>query len=125
MERIFVDANVILEIMLRRRHYREALKALAVPDRYFVISPLTVHLCYYFCLRENVDFKAVSKILAAFEVLPMNGQTVQLAQERCDGNDFEDCLQSVCAELGGCDGIITLDKKFQKYSGTPLPVAVL
>ncbi len=121
----FVDANVVLEILLGRKNWSRAVDALASEKRDLAISPLTVHLTYHFCLEQKVRFEKITAYLGLFRVLTLNHKMVALAQERYRGNDFEDCLQAACAELGGCDEIITFDEKFKADSGTKLKVTVI
>lgn len=118
----FVDANVILDILLRRKNWQSSLQSLVSEDKEFFISPLTVHLCYHFCLNQSLDFDVISNYLGHFKILVMDKNVVALAQQRYEGKDFEDCLQASCAELAGCNEIITRDKNFKAYSGTTLNV---
>lgn len=125
MRRTFLDANVLLEIMLGRSRMGGLERLLADEERQFVISFLSVHLCYHFCLKQKVRFEAISDFLAAFEIAGMDGQTIRLAQERFSGSDFEDCLQAACAEAAGCAEIVTFDKRFAQRSRTKVEVTVL
>ncbi len=125
MERSFCDANTLLEVLLLRNKSEAVVAFLVERESRYCISPLTVHLCYHFCLQKGVKPERLADFLGGFDILHMDSYVVSLAQRRFDGKDFEDCLQSACAELGKCDEILTLDKNFQKHSGTKLKVTVL
>lgn len=125
MSRYFADASVLLEIMLKREQYAACVQALS-DDRYsYSTSSLTAHLLYHFGQKEKVKPVIVAEIVGLCQILAVDKATVRLAQERYDGKDFEDCLQAACAEAGGCDQILTLDKRFARDSGTSLPVRVI
>lgn len=121
----FVDANILLEILLVRPSYLRVKQFLTGQERLHFVSPLSVHLCYYYGLKEGVDADRLEDFLNNFEILPIDTYVVKLAQQRLKGADFEDCLQAACAEIGDCAEIFTLDKTFEKASGTKLKVTVI
>lgn len=125
MSRVFVDANVVLEILLNRRLAQESISALGNVSDQYAISALTVHIIWYVAEKYNLDRDSVDDVLASWEVLPVSARTIKAARNRYDGKDFEDCLQAVCAEEGEYNRIITIDKHFQQYSATVLPVMIL
>lgn len=125
MGQIFFDANTLLEVLLGRRESAAVVALLSEIESRHCISPLTVHLCYHFCLQKGVKPERIADFLENIDILPMDNYVVSLAQRRFDGKDFEDCLQAACAELGKCDAILTLDKNFKKHSGTKLKVQVV
>ncbi len=125
MTSLFVDANVVLEVLLMRPGIQAAMEALANREGYASVSPLTVHLCYYYCGKGGVKDHHIKEYLKNFFILTMDNNVVKLAQDSYHGKDFEDCMQAACAELGGCDEIITFDEKFKADSGTKLKVTVI
>jgi len=125
MSRVFVDANVLLEIMFARPKLEQASQVLRNPDDTFAISTLTVHILYYFAEAEGIDREFVWRLAGLARHVSLLPETIQDARERYNGKDFEDCLQALCAERAGCDKIVTLDKGFKRASGTQLPVTVL
>jgi predicted nucleic acid-binding protein len=64
-------------------------------------------------------------MLSALVTLPITKQAILVANQRYDMKDFEDCLQATCAETNDCQEIITIDKHFQEYSYTTLPVVIV
>jgi predicted nucleic acid-binding protein len=125
MSRLFVDANVLMEIMLGRSKMEQISKILHNPEYEFFISTLTVHILYYFAEVEGIERSFVRKLVDLALHLPVNEKMVTLAQKRYKGKDFEDCLQAACAELAGCTEILSLDKKFRQSSGTKLKVLLV
>ena len=93
--------------------------------REYYTSPLTIHVLYYFGQKEGLEHHKLLEISDLCRLVKMNGLSVRLAQERYKNKDFEDCLQAACAEIAGCDEILTLDKNFAKHSGTKLKVRVV
>jgi predicted nucleic acid-binding protein len=86
---------------------------------------LTIHIVWYMAERYKLQTKPVDDLLSVWEVLDITDQTVQVAKQRYDGRDFEDCLQAACAEAYGCDEIVTIDAGFKLNSKTNVPVTVL
>lgn len=125
MLKVFVDANVILELLLKRPRADDILRFFDQDSYQLSISPLTVHLAYYFGFKANVTPTLIKNALREFEILTMDAATVLSAQKRLDGHDFEDCLQAATAEQAHCELIITLDRQFRKSSATISNVLVL
>jgi len=125
MKRLFIDANVLIEILLDRRLSQQCIQILEDTSQQYVISAVTVHIVWYIAERYNLNQNKVDEVLSIWEVLPLTAHNVKSARERYDGKDFEDCLQAVCAESGDCDLIVTIDKKFKQHSRTSLPVTLI
>ncbi len=122
---VFVDASVVLELLLKRARTEDILAFFEQDANQLVISPLSVHLAYYFGLKSKINPTLIKGALQGFAILSIDAKSVQLAQTRLKGYDFEDCLQAAAAEQFGCDLIVTLDKNFSRASGTILKVLVL
>jgi|GEM_PF-1279431 len=125
MNRLFVDANVLMEIMFGRSKMEQVLEVFHNPEYEFFISALTVHILYYFAEVEGIERSFVRKLVGLAFHLPVNEKMIVLAQQRYTSKDFEDCLQAACAELAGCNEILSLDKKFHQNSGTKLNVLLV
>jgi predicted nucleic acid-binding protein len=125
MLKVFVDASAVLELLLKRPRAGDILRFFEQDSYQLSISPLTVHLAYYFGLRAKIPPTLIMNALQEFEILTMDATTVRSAQKRLNGNDFEDCLQAATAEQAGCELIITLDQQFRKSSNTVSEVLVL
>lgn len=125
VSRIFFDASFLLEIIMARKKQLACVEALKSVDGTFCISALTPHICYYFREKYKLDRDPIDDLLVGFDILPIDQTMIRLAQKRYGGKDFEDCLQAVSAESGGCDEILTLDNDFAKDSRTKLKVRVI
>lgn len=124
-QKTFVDACVVLEIMLDRAKKDKCQQWINEERCQIHISTLTVHLAYHFAEKNRLDPGVVKTRLEPYIFLPVTEQTINLAQRRFTGKDFEDCLQAAAAELGRCNNILTLDKNFAKSSATKLPVVTI
>lgn len=125
MTRLFVDANILMKIILGRSKMEQISKIFHNPDYEFFISTLTVHILYYFAEVEGIEQSFVRKLVDLALHLPVNEQMITLAQQRYKGKDFEDYLQAAYAELTGCNEILSIDKKFHQDSGTKLKVQLV
>ena len=125
MKRLFVDANVLIEILIDRRLSQQCIQILEDTSQQYVISALTVHIVWYIAEKYSLNQSKVDEMLSIWEVLPVTASSIKAARGRYDGKDFEDCLQAVCAEAGDCDLIVTIDKKFRQHSSTSLPVTLI
>ena len=125
MKQIFVDANVVIDILLQRAHYQQSMDAIKDPDANYFISVLTVHLTYHFGQKDKFTPGRIKEVVDLFGLLDIEARMVKQAQKRYSGKGFEDCLQAACAEGGDCDEILTIDTDFAKLSGTKLPVKVI
>lgn len=125
MNRSFVDANILLEILFARKLSAQCEHLLSDPSKAYAISALTLHIVWYMTERHKLSPANVGDMLSVFTVLPLAEDAVELASKRYDGKDFEDCLQAACAETNDCQEIVTIDKHFQGYSHTLLPVTIV
>jgi predicted nucleic-acid-binding protein len=125
MSRLFVDANILMEIMMSRSKTEQISTIFHNSEYEFFISTLTVHIMYYFAEVESIERSFVRKLVDLAQHLPVNEKMIALAQQRYSGKDFEDCVQAACAELTGCNEILSLDKKFHQNSGTKLKVILI
>lgn len=125
MNRSFIDANVLLEILFARKLAAQCEQLLGNPSKVYVVSALTLHIIWYMAERYNLSPANISDVLSVFTILPLAEETVELASGRYDGKDFEDCLQAACAETNDCQEIITIDKHFQEHSHSVLPVILV
>jgi predicted nucleic acid-binding protein len=125
MKRIFLDANILLEILFDRRLATECKSIVSNPSNEYAISVITVHIVWYMAEKYNLQAQLIDDLLSVWVILPLTDQIIQVSRSRYDGKDFEDCLQASCAEAGSYDEIVTIDKHFKAHSHTELPVTVL
>ncbi|HUB94051.1 MAG TPA: PIN domain-containing protein [Verrucomicrobiae bacterium] len=125
MTRTLVDANVLLEVLFARKLSIQCEQLLSDPIKEYTISALTLHIIWYMAERYRLPSDNVADVLSVLTILPISDDTIALANKWYDGKDFEDCLQAACAETNDCQEIITIDKHFQEYSHTSLPVTLV
>jgi len=117
MEKIFVDSDIILDVLLKRSpFYHDAVRLLGLVEKGLVIgctSALIIANCYYI-ICTNIDEKtardAIGRLCLLLTVLPLTDKTIgnSLASEF---PDFEDGLQYYIALKHDCKAIITRNQK--------------
>lgn len=110
---IFIDANVLLEIILKRARAR-ACEQLLLNDKNKAISTLTLDLVMYFVERDKLEWEPVKIFLESFSWLPVTDSDAQWAFLNFKGDDYEDALQVACAVREGCSRLATLDGPLAK-----------
>lgn len=128
MEKIFVDTNIVLDLLEKREDYfQEAQKLYTLADQNklkLFVSALTVANVHYL-LYKNLKMearKAVSKFKVLVEVLPIYDKILELSLAS-DFSDFEDAIQYYTAIENGMDVIITRNKKDFKNINLPVLTA--
>lgn len=111
---IFLDANILLEVLLPGRP--KAALAYSYAQKEAVVSPLSAHLYAYFGRKEGFSTEALTKQLALLNYTDLGDNEVRWAIANYQGEDFEDALQVACAIMSGCKLFVTLDKPLsQRY----------
>jgi len=122
---IFLDANILLEVILNRSNAQTVRKLLRKHAENLSISPLTVHLVVYFGLQVT-NLSVLQKFLSDFTILPQNSTDTDWAFNNCCDDDFEDAIQLGVAIRNGCTIFYTQDKKLYKnYKKLPQIKVVL
>ena len=118
--KIFLDANVVLDYVLKRNHYltiRELFVLAQESKIRFYISSSIVHILGYILTKHlgyAVAKTTILKLLDSIQVIDGNHATTILAL-LSENPDIEDALQFEIAHKNKMDFFITLDKKFQKF----------
>ena len=125
MEKIFVDTNIVLDLLEKREgFFEEAQELFTLADQKKVelfVSALTIANVHYL-LFKNLRMearKAISKFKVLLEVLPIDDKILELSLVS-DFSDFEDAIQYYSAIENGMDVIITRNKK--DFKNIKLPV---
>ena len=125
MDKVFLDTNIILDILLERGDYRSALEILQLGD------DGKIQLCTSYLSMANIayilrkDFSHSDKVItlkqlsSIMTVLPMDGTQFNTAL-LLDGPDLEDIFQAQCAVSCGCNVIITHNPKDFKITSSLL-----
>jgi predicted nucleic acid-binding protein len=126
MENIFVDTNVIIDLLAKREpFYKEAQNLFTLSDKQQVqlfISSLTFANAYYSIVRHHKEVDAkkyLSKFKVLVTILSLTDKAIELALAS-DFKDFEDGLQYFVAMDNEADVIITRNKK--DYANSKIPV---
>jgi len=129
MENIFVDTNIIIDLLAKRDlFYKDAQTLFTLSDKKEIqlcISSLSFANAYYSIVKHHKDIDA-KKYLAKFKVLvkvlPLEDKAIELALAS-DFNDFEVGLQYFIAMDNESDIIITRNKKNFKNAKIPVMTA--
>lgn len=107
---IFLDANILLEIILSRNNESTARQFITKNSEHLCISALTAHLVVYFG-QAIVDLPILREFLADYTILSLDSADYEWAFTNLRNKDFEDALQLAVAVRNGCSQFVTFDKK--------------
>ena len=114
MNKIFLDANILIDILKLRNkegiEYKEAIKLLNSSNIY--MSVLSIHIAYY-VLKIKPKSKlsnGINDFCNAINTLPLSEDITSQAMV-IGYKDFEDTLQYITAIDSGCDFFLTRDMK--------------
>jgi predicted nucleic acid-binding protein len=113
---ILVDVNVFEDVFRQRQGWEASLMVInCVRNKQATghVSALTPPILYFFRRRtrgEKAARQAVQRILRGFAVVPLTGETVEMAYA-APLPDFEDALQLEAAKAANVDVIVTRNKK--------------
>lgn len=120
MERICLDANALLDLLLQRACRQKVIQLLSgMTQARFCIPALTVDLVLYFVEAENLSKDEAWQFLEMYEIIDLTKDDVDWARDN-DGGDFEDALQVACARRVGAKSFATLDKGLESMYGSYL-----
>jgi predicted nucleic acid-binding protein len=130
MKRIFIDTNIVLDLLSRREpFFEEAAELFSLADRKIVsltISSLSIAHTSYTLLRQmnSKDTKTVlRKLRIIIDILPLDDKIIGLALNDESFSDFEDGLQYYTAIEANQEIIITRNLKDFKNSKLPILTA--
>ncbi|MFV8333554.1 type II toxin-antitoxin system VapC family toxin [Flavobacterium sp. GSP14] len=129
MSRIFLDTNVILDLLGERVPFFDSIATVAtLADQKkltLIVSPLSFTTMNY-VLNKYETSKSVLNKLRKFkiicEVCEINEETIDKALNS-SFKDFEDAVQYFCALQSNCSIIITRNGKDFKHSTIPIMTA--
>ena len=129
MKNIFLDTNILIDFYDNRPGAFEAGQILRASNagEIKVYASLLTFANLAYVVKHNHTWEEVYNALDKFErlvnTLPMDrNQLREAINHPC--KDFEDMLQYQCAIAGGCEAIITNNKKdFAEFSQLPLYTA--
>jgi predicted nucleic acid-binding protein len=130
MKRIFVDTNIVIDLLSRREpFFEEAAVIFSLADKKQVelsVSSLTIANTSYTLFRQMDSNKAKSvlrKLKLILKILPLDDKIIGLALNDETFSDFEDGLQYFTAIEDEQEIIITRNLKDFKNSKLPTMTA--
>ena len=130
MRKLFIDTNIVLDLLAKREpFYEDAAKLFSLADRkkilLIVSSPTFANTNYVLSKLNNS--KTARDILSKFKVLvtvaDLNDKVIELSLNDDDFSDFEDGLQYYSALENEVDIIITRNLKDFRRSKIPVITA--
>ncbi|MBC6993334.1 PIN domain-containing protein [Neolewinella lacunae] len=126
MNKLFLDTNIVLDLLAKREAYAAAARVCSLGDtgkvRLFV-SALTFANTNYI-LGQHLGKEGTIKVLRDLElivtIIDLSGKVVRLALNDTDFKDFEDGLQYYSALENEMDYIIT--RNLKDFRGAKIPV---
>jgi len=113
--KIFLDTNILLDLLLEREKVKEAMIILNSIDRGVyegVVLDITLINIDYISRKQQVNAKEFLKLLVQNCKVIGADNNLSIEALNLDNSDFEDSLQYVCAKNSNCTYIISNDKKF-------------
>lgn len=116
---VFLDANVLLEILLERKNDKAARQFIKDNAGHLAISALTAHLVVHFGSKV-VELPTLRQFLGDYYLLEMTYMDFDWAFNNARSNDFEDALQLAIAVRNGCNEFVTFESQlFKVYKDLP------
>lgn len=125
MRNIFLDTNIILDIIDAKRPNNKnihlLLEYLISNDINIVVSEDMLSTIFYIQKDKPLVLKFLDSIQKRWIISPFGKSVVKKSIElSLEKNlDFEDILQCLCAKENGCEALITNDEKFYNC-GVPI-----
>ncbi len=129
MTKLFLDTNVILDLLLPGREGMQAARSLldlreACPEEIRIhLSFLSVENIAYILRKAFPREQTAIYIRNILKICQATGMSDMLLYDALNSRcpDFEDALQIACAEADCCDFIITSNiRHFREYSRIPV-----
>ena len=126
MTRLFIDTNIVLDLLGRRQEYAAAAELFSRADQAqleLYVSSLTIADVSYI-LGRQLDRLSTMRVLRDLTLLvqlvDLSGKVVRLALNDDAFTDFEDALQYYSAMESGSEAIITRNQR--DFAPAKLPV---
>ena len=121
MKKIFIDTNIIIDLLIKRDGYITSAKILALAkdnDVTLYSSVLTMANIAYILRKSFVGDGLYQQMMKLSKILCVSDLTKKQFEQAISlkARDFEDALQYYCAMDNSCDVIITRNKKDFTFS---------
>ena len=124
MKKVFLDTNILLDLVQRRQHLIEAVTILqyAFDGKIEVAASVLSFANIAYVLRklpQDLLYKMLSRLAEDIPMLPLMPSDMENAIGH-PVKDFEDMLQYQCALAARCDVVVTNNKKdFHEFCRIP------
>lgn len=125
--KVFLDANLLLEYLLKRQKYDEVKAIFKLAENHKIklyISSSILHVITYFMSKFIGVSQTKITLLKLMEVVKIIDGDHESAKKALNSNfnDLEDAIQYYIAIKHKMDFILTYDKDFQKFSLEDFPI---
>ncbi|TAL70113.1 MAG: PIN domain-containing protein [Bacteroidetes bacterium] len=127
MKRLFVDTNIVIDLLAKReQYYEEAAILFSLADNKKVeaaVSSLTIAIAYYIVQKSNSNAatrEILRKLKTLVKVMSVDDKIISRALDDNSFKDFEDAIQYYTALENRQDLIITRNMKDYKPSKIPV-----
>ena len=128
MKRVFLDTNILLDLVQNREGFSDAVNILqrAFEGQYSICTCVLSFANIAYILRKEAKdrrYKLLSLLKETVPMLPLMPNNV-IDTIANPANDFEDMLQYQCAKANGCEVIITNNgKDYAEFCDLPIMTA--
>jgi predicted nucleic acid-binding protein len=113
--KIFIDTNVLLDLILKRDRHKESLTILdAIAEQKFeaVMLDISIINIDYIAKKQSTNIRQFLHLINRYvQITGANNKDIEHALN-LNKTDLEDSIQYIAANKHKCDIIITNDKKF-------------
>lgn len=125
--KIFLDANVLLDFLLKRKNYAVSRQIIEMAQAGTVracTSPSVLHIIAYWLTKEHGSKLSKKMILALLQEITIidASHEIAIAAVQSSSSDIEDALQYFTALHHKADYLLSWDKHFTKQKLANLPV---
>jgi predicted nucleic acid-binding protein len=122
MDKVFIDSDIILDLIQEREHYSDALQLFTLLEENKIkgyVSPLIFANLFYILRKQESNkfaLQVLIRLKALLRVLTINEKIIELALSS-GFRDFEDAIQYYSALEENIEYLITRNKEDYKISG--------
>jgi predicted nucleic acid-binding protein len=126
MNRVLVDTNVALDVLLEREpHFAASAAVWSLVETETAEGYLAAHgiTTIHYLARKHLGTRrarrVITGLLRVFRVAPIDESVLRDALDR-EGGDFEDAVTAAAARFAGCEAIVTRDPKGFRTAALPV-----
>ena len=117
VNRIFLDVNIILDILVRERKthkYSKRLLSKLINYEIFISEDMLSTIYYYISKNKEKTLEFFQVILSEWNIVPFGKQVIydSIQYSLKYKSNLEDTLQCFCAKENSCAIFLTSDKSF-------------